>query len=68
MTLSLVATSNNESYHSATKKAWDGPKPCDGLDEAKERIGGLERRRNTRKSQRTAFDVTATMGKITDSR
>ena len=54
---------NNESYHKVTKKAWNDPKPCDGIDEARERIDGLEKRRNTLKSQRTTYDVTATMGK-----
>ena len=68
MTLGLVTTSSNESYHHATKKAWDDPKPCDGIDEAREGIDGLEKRRNTLKSQRTAFDVTATIGKKSDRR
>ena len=66
MTLGLVTTSNNESYHRATKKALDGPKPCDGIDEARERIDGLEKRRNTIKKHKAAFDQTATMGKDSD--
>ena len=63
MTLGLVTTSNNESYHRAVKKAEEGPRPCDGLNKARELLDKLEARRNTLKSQCTAFDVTATMAK-----
>ena len=66
MTLGLVTSSNNESYHRAVKEAEDGPRPCDGLDEARELLDTLEARRNTLKSQRTAFDVMATMAKKSD--
>ena len=44
----------------------DGPRPCDGLEEAGKQIGGLEERRNTIKSQRVAYDVTAIVAKQDD--
>ena len=66
-TLGLVTTtSNTESYHRAVKKAADGPRPCNGLDETRLLLDKLEARRNFMKGQRTAFGVTATMAKKID--
>lgn len=68
MTMGIVTTSNNESYHRAVKKAEAGPRPCDGLDDAKRLIDKLETHRNSLKGQHTAFDWTATMAKESDRR
>ena len=66
MTLGFVTTSINESYHAATKKIPDGPRPSDDLHLARQKLSNVEKRRELLKPRRILFNHTATQGKKSD--
>jgi len=63
MTMDFVTTGINESWHRAFKYSVNGPRPRHDVAEAADRIICLEEKKDSRKSVKTAFDLTSTFAK-----